>query len=214
MTPAVVSDAPPYSAAGGPGMSDNHSYDTSVPWSDNGYVDSPVNAYATPPTEDPDRLDNRKRVDSRPNLADVFGWWRKKDADTAKRESVTSTTSIGWTERKGGSGRAVAPRPLGKDTGEPRPTMALGPNTYAFSRPFDATMERHFNGVHFSMADHRRTFEIYGMAPVSHARNTYRIEPGPTDRDITDMPQDASYTPQYAVTPDLPISSIERSWRL
>lgn len=217
MTQPAVSPAPFSSAAsaGGLGMSNAHSYDVSVPWSDNGYSNSPIQAYASPPSVDPDRLDNRTRVDSRANLRDVFGWWRKKDADTAKRESVVKRDAIGWTEKKGGSGYStMAPRPLGKDTGEPRPTMALGPNTYFFERPFDARIARHFTGEHFSMADHRRTFEIYGMAPMTHARNTYRIEPGPTDRDITDMPTDNSYSPIYTQPVSAPVAAVERSWRI
>lgn len=194
-------------------MSPDHSYTTANPWRGDGYSDSPIQAYASPPSTDPDRLDNRTRVDSRASAADPRGWWRRKTADIAKRESVTNKNAVGWNERKGGSGKSHAPRPLGKDTGEPRPTTGMGPNTYFFSRPFDATMERRFTGDHFSMADHRRTFEIYGMAPAVRARNTYRIEPGPTDRDITDMPTDANFTPQYAVVQDVPMGAIERSWR-
>lgn len=211
--PAANSDSP-FSAAGVRGTSANHSYDTSLPWSDNGYSDSPIQAYADKPAHDPDRLDQRRRVQTYPSAHDVEGWYRRNDAETAQRESVVDAHSTGWTERKGGSGRPVAPRPLGSDTGEPRPTLAMGPNTYSFERPFDARMERQFNGEHFSMADHRRTFDIYGMAPAVRARNTYRIDPGPTDRDITDMPPQDNYRPQYAQAPDAPVSSVERSWRL
>lgn len=212
-SPVADTSAPPYSAAGGAGMSRDHSYSVANPWNGDGYSDSPIQAYASPPSVDPDRLDNRTRVDSRANLRDVFGWWRRKDADTAKRESVTSEVSTGWAERVNAP-NAVVDRPKPSDTGNPRPTSSQGPNTYFFERPFDATMERQFNGAHFSMADHKRTFEIYGMAAPVRARNTYRIEPGPTDRDITDMPSDDNYVPQYAVTNDVPVSGIERSWRL
>lgn len=213
-TPVADPNAPPYAAGGtGVGMSPNHSYDTSTPWSGDGFSDSPVQAYASPPSVDPDRLETRTRVDSRPNLRDVFAWWRRKDADTAKRESVTRENAVGWTERTQHP-RSVADRPRPSDTGNPRPTGEMGPNTYFFERPFDATMERRFNGVHFSMADHRRTFEIYGMQPFSRARNTYRIEPGPTDKDITDMPTDQSFTPQYALSREVPYSTIERGWRI
>lgn len=211
-TPVAGNAPAPFSATGVPSTTVNPEYDNSVPWTDNGYSDSPVGAYAGVVTADPDRLDNRTRVDSRPNLRDVFGWWRNKDANTAVRESVTSTKSIGWTERKGGSGRAAAPRPA--NPGESRPTQQMGPNTYYFERPFDARMERHFTGDHFSMADHRRTFDIYGMAAPVRARNTYRIEPGPTDRDITDKPADTNYVPQYSVVPDMSIGTVERSWRI
>lgn len=207
MRPAV--SAP--TAVGAPSVA-NPDFSTDVPWSDNGYSDSPIQSYASGPTADPDRLDNRTRVDSRANLRDILGWWKKNNADRTKREAVTSTDADGWTIRKGGSGRGAAPRP--GNPGESRPTQQMGPSSYSFSRPFDATMERRFTGDHFSMADHRRTYEIFGMAPVSHARNTYRIEPGPTDRDITDKPADTSFVPQYAQTNDLPVASVERGWRI
>lgn len=215
-SPAADPTASPYSAAGGAGSAADHNYSKSVPWSDNGYSDSPIQAYADKPSTDADRLNLRTRVDSRANPANVEGWYNRNHADIARRESVTKEVSTGWAERKGGSGRAAAPRPLGKDTGEPRPTTAMGPNTYYFERPFDAGMARHFTGDHFSMADHRRTYEIYGMEPVAKVgRNTYRIEPGPTDLDITDMPTSTNYVPQYAQAPaDVPVSAIERSWRL
>lgn len=195
-------------------MSPNHSYDDSLPWSGDGYSDSPIQAWSPRPSVDADRLDLRTRVDTYPNPQDPNGWYERNNADIARRESVTSQNSTGWSERKGGSGRAVAPRPNPSDTGEPRPTSSMGPNTYFFERPFDARIARRFTGEHFSMADHRRTFDIYGMAPVGRARNTYRIEPGPTDKDITDKPVNGNYAPQYAPAPDIPVSSLERSWRL
>lgn len=212
VTPAANS-APPFSAAGVPSSGPSVEYSTEVPWRDNGYSDSPVQAYANGPSEDPDRLDLRTRVDSRPNLANPLGWWRRKSADQDKRESVVSRNAIGW-EKTPSRTNERAPDPRWTPVPESRPTQQMNPNTYTFERPFDATMERSFNGVHFSMADHRRTYDIYGMTPVSHARNTYRIEPGPTDRDITDMPTDSMYSEQRAAVYDVPVSAVERSWRI
>ena len=203
----------PYTAGATPGTSPDHSYSTANPWSGDGYSDSPIGAYAPPPSVDPDRLELRTRVDSRANLRDVFGWWKRKNADVNQRESVTEQNAVGWTERKSAP-RGVADRPKPSATGEPRSTLSMSPGNYQFERPFDARIARTFDGQHFSMADHRRTYDIYGMAAPSRPRNTYRIEPGPTDRDITDMPTDANYSPQYAQAPDVPISAIERSWRL
>ena len=214
MTAPAANVSPYTSAAGAQGMSANHSYDTSTPWQGDGYSDSPIQAYASPPSVDADRLGLRAPVLAVPPPGNTEAWYARVNRDTAQRESVTDENSTGWTERKAGSGRGVVPRPKPGDTGEPRPTGSMSPNTYFFERPFDARMERQFNGVHFSMADHRRTFDIMGMAPVAHARNTFRIEPGPTDKDITEVPTDTNYAPQYASAPNVPVGGLERSWRL
>jgi hypothetical protein len=46
--------------------------------------------------------------------------------------------------------------------------------------------------MHFSMADHRRTYDVLGMAPVQSRRNTYRADPAPWDANVVDMPVDVS----------------------
>lgn len=90
----------------------------------------------------------------------------------------------------------------------------MSPNTYSFVRPFDQTPERQFNGVHFSMADHRRDYEIGGMTPAYKPRNTYRIEPAPWDKDIVDMPPNVQPDiSERIVSVDVPPTT-NRSWRL
>jgi hypothetical protein len=108
--------------------------------------------------------------------------------------------------------RDQAPRPGRPD--EPRPTNRLSPHTYTFTRPFGQDTERWFSGDHFSMADHRRTYEIMGMAPPLYRRNTYRTDPVPWDIDRTDIPTPSgSASPGRIIAYDLaPVSN--SSWRL
>lgn len=97
---------------------------------------------------------------------------------------------------------------------EPRWTNRLSPHNFVFTRPFAQETERWFTGDHFSMADHRRRYEIMGMAPPQYRRNTYRADPVPWDTDRTDMPTPSgSVTPGRIVAYDLaPVSN--SSWRL
>ena len=117
-------------------------------------------------------------------------YWRKRDADEAQRESVTDTDANGWDIAKGSYrvGRNARETP----PAETRWTEKLGPSNWSFTRPFDqqqkGTGARALNGTHFSMADHRRNFEIGGMHPWRATRNTYRVDPAPWDADMYDVP--------------------------
>jgi hypothetical protein len=108
--------------------------------------------------------------------------------------------------------RNQAARPARPD--EPRWTNRLSPHNFLFTRPFGQDTERWFTGEHFSMADHRRRYEIMGMAPPQYRRNTYRADPVPWDTDRTDMPTPSgSATPGRIVAYDLaPVAN--SSWRL
>lgn len=108
-----------------------------------------------------------------------------------------------------------APNPRSIVTPEPRPTNRLSPRTYTFTRPFDQRFAHRFNGMHFSMADHRRVYPILGMEPVHRRRNTFRAEPAPWDTDLIDLPpNDAAgnpYRPQPIVAYEVPAT---RNFRL
>jgi hypothetical protein len=137
------------------------------------------------------------------------------DADDKARHAVEYQDADGWTEAKNGSGKRAAPNPESIRPPETRPTMQMAPTTYTFTRPFDQHAERTFNGLHFSMADHRRTYDILGMEPVRSRRNTFRIEPPNWDSNITDMP------PEMPPPTGRPIQAVEipqpfeaRSYRL
>lgn len=139
---------------------------------------------------------------------------RLRGKDVIYRHSVEDLDADGWYIQKDGANKRAAPDPRRTPPPEPRPTQQIGPSTYSFTRPFDQGIERRNNGVHFSMADHERNYEILGMAPVRTLRNTYRIEPGPWDTDIVDMPPDVK--PQNRGRIDVidipPVGN--RSWRL
>lgn len=142
-------------------------------------------------------------------------YYDRLDADDKARHAVEYQDADGWTEAKNGSGKRAAVHPESIRPAEHRPTMQMAPTTYTFTRPFDQHAARTFNGLHFSMADHRRNYDILGMEPVRSRRNTYRIEPPNWDTNITDVP------PEMPPPPGRPIQAIEipqpfeaRSYRL
>lgn len=122
-------------------------------------------------------------------------YWAPRDADERIRESVTDTDANGWrTESHFKPVNRNNPRET--PPAETRWTERLGPSNWSFTRPFDqlakGTGARTFNGLHFSMADHRRDYEILGMKPWRQSRNTYRVDPAPWDADMYDVPPDAT----------------------
>jgi len=166
---------------------------------------------------------DRPRVPTQGNPLDppeVF--WRTMDADDARRASVEHVNAIGFRETKdlpgypNPHGHRFAPNPREVPPPENRVTQAMAPRTYTFTRPFDKDTPKNFNGLHFSMASNKRTYEIYGMAPVHHFRNTYRLSPEPWDTDIVDLPPAGSAA---AAVPDARATGVDvpypsRSWRL
>lgn len=152
---------------------------------------------------------------------------RDVDTDRQERYRVEDQNPEGWNEVKGinpGDHR-WADNPRLTTSPEPRRTLGLSPHVYGFTRYFDqlnrnyagdplSGSARTFNGQHFSMADHRRNYEILGMRPVQSRRNTYRLEPVPWDIDVVDLPP-----PGQATVPDARLQSVNipdasRSFRL
>lgn len=152
--------------------------------------------------------------------------WRVIDADEARRHSIEDQDADGWTEKKGiqPTDRRWQDDPRRTPPPEPRLTSLLAPRTYSFVRLFDQFNRTHgsdpligsrrrFNGMHFSMADHRRNYEIGGMQPARSGRNTYRLEPPPWDADVVDLPPREPDMPQSRLrSVELPYGT--RSWRL
>lgn len=103
-----------------------------------------------------------------------------------------------------------------------RLTSDMQPVMYQFERPFDQLnrpygdavygTKRRFTGIHFSMADFRRNYDILTMAPQRQGRNTYRIEPEPWDINQVDVPPDQN--PMAARVADVNIPGPSRSYRL
>lgn len=73
-------------------------------------------------------------------------------------------------------------------------------------------------GNHFSMADHRRNYPVFGMSPEAPSRNTYRTQPPPRDVTIQDRPVPiTNTTPQsvyYSPHGDYTMFGRARSYRL
>lgn len=180
------------------------------------YVDNPGDGWASPATSDKTRLMTQPTVDFLPNPRGPRGdFYAPMDRDVALRHSVETVDADGWTEQKGTSGKPTAIDPRRVPPPETRPTMKMAPRSYFFTRPFDTGYARLLNGLHFSMADHRRKYEILGMQPVRTARNTFRIEPAPWDANAVDVPPDVQpvTTAGRVQAIDIPPSG-NRGWRL
>lgn len=161
------------------------------------------------------RLMTIPRVDYRPDpVRPPEEWWNRLDRDDAQRHTVEFQDADGWTELKGVApgDKRWADNPRRTPPAEPRPTLSMAPSTYQFVRPFDQHSARYLNGTHFSMADHRRDYDILGMAPVRSLRNTYRLEPAPWDTDIVDTPPPAPPINARLQGTELPFGP--RSYRL
>jgi len=174
----------------------------------------------TPSTTDvpaAQRLRTIPRIDMRPDpVRPPEEWYDRRDADTAQRHSVESVDANGWPINKGVNpgDKRWADDPRRTPPAEPRWTQGIGPSTYSFTRPFDQGYARTFNGNHFSMADHRREYEILGMEPVRSRRNTYRIEPGPWDVGVVDLPPDNGESLPQARVRSVEVPYPRQSYRL
>ncbi len=140
-------------------------------------------------------------------------YWRLRDADDANRHSVETVEGLPNHDLKSESKNSYQRWALPPNSTPPpvnRPTNLNSPGSYEFTRPFDQDWARQNNGVHFSMADHRRLTEIYGMRPTATARNTYRAEVPPWDQNIVDMPPPATVVNERLAAIELPMG---RSYR-
>lgn len=121
-------------------------------------------------------------------------FYSRLDAEEASRHSVENQDADGWTVRK--ARYQIGPDPRWNPPAETRVTEQMAPRSYSFTRPFDQGTKgngaRQLNGLHFSMADHRREYDVMGMRPWSQHRNTYRVDPAPWDADMYDVPPEQS----------------------
>lgn len=170
-------------------------------------------------TPDHMRLGTIRTEDMRPDGGEPpEQYYDIRDANKKARHSVETVDGDGWTITKGEKRRAPDPRWI--PTPEPRPTLRMAPTSYFFTRPFDQLSKgngaRNLNSMHFSMAAHRRTYDVHGMAPQRTRRNTFRLEPAPWDTDIVDAPADMATDVPYARinVQDVPPSGSTRTWRL
>jgi hypothetical protein len=115
---------------------------------------------------------------------------RYTDFDDARRHTVETQVTEGQTENRTW-GHSRAPDNRWFPVPASRVTDKLSPSQYLFTRPFQRPPARN-NGIHFSMADHRRNYPILGMEPANKRRNTYRIDPTPWDAEVMDTVQAAA----------------------
>lgn len=182
--------------------------------------DSPIGAWAPRlreeigSTPDPQRLRHMARQDFRPSDGEPSERFHKRlDRDDAERHAVEFQDADGFEIAKVGSGKPAAPNPRATPPPETRPTSRLSPRSYVFTRPMFGG-PRGLNGEHFSMADHRRKYDILGMQPVRSTRNTFRADPMPYDTDMVDKPDTDTSRPVVQVPViEVPLTT-PRSFRL
>jgi hypothetical protein len=170
-------------------------------------------------TPDSQRLGIQERHDRRPNpVRPPEEFWGRIDADTAQRHSVEDVDADGWEHVKGASasGQRFAPNPRSVPPPENRLTQRMAPRSYSFFRRYGGKGNGPavFNGLHFSMADHRRDYPILGMQPVTSRRNTYRLDPPPWDQDVVDLPPQVEPDVLQARYQSAEVPYQSRSWRL
>lgn len=194
---------------------------------DDGYMDHPAGEWAPTLTPGTGRIPDNRRMQRIPlyqyrppaNVAPEQ-WWNGPHGpgqeQIARHRAVETQDADGWEMTRGltyETNKRAAPDPRRTPPPEPRLTNKMAPTTYSYTRPFNKGTSERLNGNHFSMADHRRTYDVYGMAPVYSRRNTYRADPLPWDTNIVDQ------APAYQPTPGR-INAVEvadsagRSWRL
>jgi hypothetical protein len=132
--------------------------------------------YSPDATPDPYRLQREPIHDARQNASQPKKWWKRNAIDRDARESVQHQSGI---QEETQTSLRFAPNPGATRPANNRWLQGTSPNTYSFTRPFTGMTPHRFNGVHFSMADHRRyPNEVYGMAAAKQPRMTYRADIG------------------------------------
>jgi len=182
--------------------------DASVPyWSPNQPYGTALRTGVDGTTPDARRLDLVESVPEAPNPQRPAAENHEYVTRHAELETLHAT---GWEELQQYPGTSFLNNPRFRRYDSPRVlTRAMGPNTYAFTRRWTRPQS---TGVHFSMADHRRTYPVGGMKPTGRiGNNTFRLDPAPWDADRYITGQE--YTPEqsHEMSTTAPAS---RSYRL
>lgn len=129
-----------------------------------------------------------------PHIDNDPAYWRRRTAERFQRQADEETTTS-WNVQQH---RPIAPPIPDQIQEKPhtRPTAVRSPLGYLFTRPWhhprnikDAVGESAVD--HISLADHRRAYEIFGMAPTGRlGANTFRKDPTPWDQFLVAMPQE------------------------
>lgn len=205
--PGPLSAAPPHFAYAVPDIPES----TDPENTDGGY--SPVlrvtGASGTLP--DAIRIGAKEPPENDPNVREYNA---RRTADFHSRHADEITT-VGWDIRQ--SKPFVPPVP---DQIQEKPairsTARRSPLGYLFTRPWHIPRTVHdiFGGDpvdHVSLADHRRNYEIYGMAPRgTMGANTFRKDPQPWDRFLIVQPSEMPVEPLQRES----VSTGRRTYRL
>jgi hypothetical protein len=142
------------------------------------------------------RIGTREPPPNDPNRTDVN---QRRYSEFHERHSVEQTT-VGWKVQQHKIPAPVVPE-WTQERMPTRPTADNSPLGYLFTRP-----EHHPRNIkdavgedavaHFSMADHRRKYEIFGQKPQGDVGvNTFRVSPKPWDNNLF-VPPRAAETPE------------------
>jgi hypothetical protein len=220
MTPQYA--VPQHGSYASPGLQEGDAYTDTFGW-------TPELRNSTTETPSAQRNGSIPRFDSRPPPEhDPDRYWANRGADDIGRHKSQETVDPTHDAVNPGvyaGEKRWADNPRSTPVAETRVTQRHSPSSYSFSRLFDQFNRTHagdaptgsarsFNGDHFSMADHRRTYEILGMAPATSRRNTYRMEPTPYDANIVDLPPDIEPDTPNARLRSVELPAVGRAWRL
>lgn len=150
--------------------------DMSVPGYENDGFSPPLRIGSEGTTPDDIRIGVREPPIHPPDKR----WYDLRNSDFLRRHSAEIYT-IGWNIRQGKTPTPPIPRQI-QELLPTRPSAILSPSGYMLTRPWHIPQSQ---GAHVSMADHRRTSEIYGMKPQGRVgANIFRATPTPWDRNL------------------------------
>lgn len=128
------------------------------------------------------------------------GWQAKRNSDRLRRHSLDRSTGM-WRVRQERIPKPTMPI-WDQDRPPTRPTAQCSPTGYTFQRPWHIprnAAEALGPGavLHFSLADHRRLYQINTQKPQGRVGvNTYRASPRPWDENLFVPPPAGGAVPQ------------------
>ncbi len=169
-------------------------------------------------TPDPLRIQQEQPKDYRQDARQPWSFWRSLGLDRKTRESVQRFIGVTPSEKGINPGaKRFADRPGVRSENELRVTAQMSPATGGLTvRPMTGMTPKRFNGVHSSMADHKRMDgPIFGMRPAYRARSTWRLDPIPWGERVVDMQAVGDdYMGDGPYTQQSPLPSNNRAHRL
>ena len=101
-----------------------------------------------------------------------------------QRESIEHQVGVPWMDDTSKTG-PMADDPKWTPPTVNRPTAFLSPSSYRFTRPYGQDVEHELNGVHLSLADNRRAYNLSGNVGRTQGwNNSYRIDPVSNDAQV------------------------------